>query len=82
MTSRAQTDWKVTTGYRNLLRIGWAAIFVAIYFAAAAAVLDSTGAWWIVAGLALGVMALAGALPEPVPRDLITGSRNWLDDSS
>ncbi len=79
MTTRVQRDWKVTTSYWILLRIGWAAIVVAIYFATAAAVLDSMGVWWIVAGLALGVMLLMAALPEPVPRDLITGSKNWVD---
>ena len=79
MTARVQRDWKVTMGYRILLRIGWAAIAVAIYFAAAAAVLDSIGVWWIVAGLASSVMLLMSLLPEPVPRDLIIGPRNWVD---
>ena len=79
MTTRVQRDWKVTMGYRILLRIGWAAIAVAIYFAAAAAVLDSIGVWWIVAGLASSVMLLMSLLPEPVPRDLIIGPRNWVD---
>lgn len=78
MTTRVRRDWKVTSGYRNLLRVGWALITAAIYFAAAAAVFDSIAAWWIVVGLALGVMLLAGALPEPIPRDLIVGSRNWV----
>jgi hypothetical protein len=78
MTTRVQTDWKVTTGYRILLRIGWAAIARAIYCATAAAVLDSMGVWMLVAGLALGVMLLVGVLPEPVPRDLIIGRRNWV----
>ena len=68
-------------GYRILLRIGWAAIAVAIYFAAAAAVLDSIGVWWIVAGLASSVMLLMSLLPEPVPRDLIIGPRNWVDSN-
>lgn len=76
MTTRVQRDWKVTMSYRILLRIGWAVIAVAIYFAAAAAVLDSIGVWWMVAGLALGVMLLMSMLPEPVPQDLIIGPRN------
>lgn len=78
MTSRVQRDWKVTTSYRNLLRVGWAAIAVAIYFATAAALLDSIRVWWIVFGLALSVMLLMSLLPEPVPRDLITGSPTWV----
>ncbi len=79
MTTGVQHDWKVTTGYRILLRIGWAVIAVAVYFATAAAVLDSIAVWWIVAGLALAVMTLTAVLPEPVPRDLIIGPRNWVD---
>ena len=78
MTTAAQRDWKVTTSYRILLRIGWAIILVAIYFAATATGLDSMGVWWMVAGLAFGVMMLMAILPEPVPRDLITGPRNWI----
>jgi len=61
------------------LRIGWAVIAVAIYFASAAAMLDSMGVWMVVAGLAIAVMLLVGVLPEPVPRDLIIGRRNWVD---
>jgi len=78
MTTSVERDWKVSTGYRILVRVGWAAIAMAIYFATAAAVLDSVGVWWIVAGLALGVMLLVSALTEPVPRDLITGPKNWI----
>jgi len=79
MTTSVQRDWKVTTGYRIMLKIGWAAISMAIYFAAVAAVLDSMSVWWIVAGLALGVMLLVSALPEPIPRDFLIGSRKWVD---
>lgn len=78
MTTRVQRDWKVTTGYRILVNIGWATIVMAVYFATAAAVLDSVGVWWIVVGLAVGVMLLSSVLPEPVPRDLITGTNNWV----
>ena len=74
MTTQVQRDWKVTASYRNLLRIGWATIFVAIYLAAAAAVLDSMSVWWIVVGLAVGVLLLVSALPEPIPSDFITGT--------
>jgi len=76
MTTQVQRDWKVTVSYRNLLRIGWAAISVAIYLAAAAAVLDSISVWWIVVGLAIAVLLLMSVLPEPIPRDFITGTRN------
>jgi hypothetical protein len=74
MTTEVQRDWKVTASYRNLLRIGWAVIFVAIYFAAAAAVLDSMSVWWIVVGLAVAALLLVSVLPEPVPIDFITGN--------
>jgi len=74
MTTQVQRDWKVTVSYRNLVRIGWAIIFVAIYFAAAAAVLDSMSVWWIVVGLAVAVLLLVSVLPEPLPSDFITGS--------
>ena len=79
MATGAQRDWKVTTSYRILVRIGWATIAVAVYFATAAAVLDSIGVWWIVAGLSIGVMLLMAILPEPVPREMIVGPRNWID---
>lgn len=79
MTARAHRDWKVTTSYRVLLKIGWAVIAMAVYFATAAAVLDAMAVWWIVAGLAAGVMLLMAALPEPVPRDLITGPHTMVD---
>ncbi len=79
MTTSVQRDWKVTTGYRIMLRIGWAAISMAIYFAAVAAVLDLMSVWWIVVGLAVGVMLLVSVLPEPVPRDLLIGPRTWVD---
>lgn len=75
MVTRVQRDWKVTTGYRNLLRLGWGVTLLATYLGAAAAVLDSAGVWWIVAGLALGTILLAALLPEPVPRDQIIEKR-------
>jgi len=79
MTTRVLPDWKVTTGYRIMLRIGWAAISMAIYLGGAAALLDSMRVWWIVVGLALAVMLLVSVLPEPVPHDLLTGPRNRVD---
>jgi hypothetical protein len=79
MTTRAERDWKVSTSYRILLRIGWAAIAVAVYFATAAAILDSVGVWWMVSGLAVGAMVLASVLPEPVPRDYLNSGTTRVD---
>lgn len=79
MTTRVQQDWKVTTGYRVVLRLGWGVIVLALYLVGAAAVLDSTRMWWAVAGLAAGAMCLSALLPEPVPRDQIVGRRTWVD---
>lgn len=72
-------DWKITTGYRILVKIGWAVIVLAVYFAAAASILDATAIWWIVAGLAVTVILTSMLLPEPVPRDMITGSPHLID---
>ena len=79
MTTRVQRDWKVTTGYRILLRVAWGVVALALYMAAVAAILDSPGVWWIVAGLALGAMGLGALLPEPVPRDQIVERRTRVD---
>ena len=72
-------DWKITTGYRVLVKIGWGVIVLAVYFAAAASILHATVIWWIVAGLAVVVILTSLLLPEPLPRDMITGSRNHID---
>ena len=72
-------DWKITTGYRVLVKIGWAVIALAVYFAAAASILDATAIWWIVAGLAVIVIMTSLLLPEPVPRDMITGGPHLID---
>ena len=79
MTTRVQRDWKVTTGYRNLVRLGWGVILLALYLATAAAVLDSSSVWWIVAALATGAILLTSLLPEPVPRDQLVERRTWVD---
>jgi hypothetical protein len=79
MTTRVQRDWKVTTGYRVLLRVGWGVMGLAVYFAAAAAVLDSTSVWWAVAALAAGALGLVSNLPEPVPRDQLVERRSAVD---
>lgn len=72
-------DWKITTGYRILVKIGWAGMALAIYFGAAASILDASAIWWIVAGLAVSVILTSLLLPEPVPRDMIVGHRNHID---
>jgi hypothetical protein len=79
MRARAERDWKVSTAYRILTRIGWGVVAMALYFAGAATVLDSVGVWWIVAGLGVGGMLVAAALPEPVPRDYISGAPTMVD---
>ncbi len=72
-------DWKITTGYRVLLKMGWAGIDLAHYFAVAASILDATAIWWVVAGLAIVVIVTSLLLPEPVPRDMITGGPHLID---
>lgn len=62
-----------------LLRVGWGVILLALYLAGAAATLDSSAVWWGVAGLAVAAMVVSSLLPEPVPRDHITGRRNRVD---
>jgi hypothetical protein len=79
MTTRVQPDWKVTTGYRVLLHVGWIIISSAVSLVAAAAVFDLSGTWWMVAGLAAGVLGLVTMLPEPVPRDQLVARRNRID---
>lgn len=69
----------MTTGRVVLLRVGWGVIVLAVYFAGAAAVLDSAGIWWMVAGLAVGALGLAALLPEPVPRDQLVSRRSTVD---
>ena len=75
MATRAAPDWKVSTSYRILVKIGWAIIAVAVYFATAAAILDSVSVWWMVAGLAIGGLVVSALLPEPVPDDYLNSSR-------
>ena len=72
-------DWKVTAGYRVLIKIGWALTALAIYLAGAASFLDAVAMWWVVAGLAGAAILVGLLLPEPIPRDLITGPRNRID---
>jgi hypothetical protein len=72
-------DWKVTTGYRVLMKIGWAVTALAIYLGVAATLVGADRLWWIVAALAIVGILVGLLLPEPVPRDMITGPRNRID---
>lgn len=72
-------DWKVTTGYRVLIKVGWSAIVLALYGAAVAIVVGIEGAWWVTAGMAAFALLVAALIPAPVPRELITGGRNHID---
>ncbi|OFW67322.1 MAG: hypothetical protein A2Z12_06355 [Actinobacteria bacterium RBG_16_68_21] len=72
-------DWKVTTGYRVLIKVGWGVTALAVYLAAAATFLGAVGIWWIVAGLATAALLVGLLLPEPVPREMIIGPANRID---
>lgn len=75
----AAPDWKVTTGYRVLITVGWAAAALALYTATVAVVIGMSNAWWAAAGFAALALLAGVMMPAPVPRDLITGSRNRID---
>lgn len=72
-------DWKVTTGYRVLLKVGWGVTGFAVYLAAVAVAFGSVTAWWIVAALAIAAMLVGVLLPEPVPREMLNGHRTMVD---
>jgi ABC-type spermidine/putrescine transport system permease subunit I len=72
-------DWKVTTGYRLLLRAGWGALALAVYGAVLALALGVPGAWWMAAGPASLALLVVMLLPEPVPAEMITGRKNRID---
>ena len=79
VAGRLTRDWKVTTGYRVLIKVGWIAVGFSLYGAAVAVVIGIEEAWWAAAGMA-GFALLVGVLiPAPVPRELITGGRNHID---
>ena len=79
VAGRVPRDWKVTAGYRVLIKVGWIAVGFALYGAAVAVVVGIEEAWWMAAGMA-GFALLVGVLmPAPVPRELITGGRNHID---
>jgi hypothetical protein len=72
-------DWKVTTGYRVLLKVAWVLVMMAITVAVLAAVDGVSAGWWAAAGLALLALIVGGLLPEPLPAEMITGGRNHVD---
>ena len=72
-------DWKVTTGYRVLVKIGWGIVILATYLAGAASILDAIAVWWMVVVLALVAILTVLLLPEPVPREMITGPKNHIE---
>lgn len=78
MTTYVPRDWKVTTGYRVLLHLGWFLIALAVYLGGVASLFDAVAMWWIVAGIAVVVIVTSLLLPEPVPREMITGHRNHI----
>lgn len=73
-------DWKVTTGYRVLLLAGWGALALAVLWASLAAALGVPGGWWLAAGSAVLALLVVALLPEPIPREMITGRSNHIDD--
>ena len=79
VAGRLPRDWKVTTGYRVLIKVGWMAVGVALYGAAVAVVVGIDEAWWAAAGLAVLALLVGTLIPAPVPRELITGGRNHID---
>ena len=72
-------DWKVTTGYRVMLALGWSAFILAVYLAVVAAVLGFPTVWWIAGGFAVLALGTSAFLPEPVGSEIVTGGRNHID---
>ncbi|MCU0282201.1 MAG: hypothetical protein MUE66_10425 [Acidimicrobiia bacterium] len=68
-------DWKVTVGYKTLLRVGWGLVALAAWGGVIALVAGAPGAWWMAAGVAVLALLLVAFLPEPVPAEMITGRR-------
>lgn len=79
VAGRIPRDWKVTTGHRVLIKVGWIAVGFALYGAAVAVVVGVEEAWWMAAGMAGFALLVGVMMPAPVPRELITGGRNYID---
>jgi hypothetical protein len=76
---RPAPDWKVTPAYRVLIKVGWAAVAIALYGSAVATVVGITAAWWMTAGMAAFALLVAILLPAPVPSGLLTEGRTTVD---
>jgi hypothetical protein len=76
---RRPTDWKVTTGYRVLIKVGWTAVALALYGAVVAVVVGLDQGWWAAAGAAAFALLVGALMPAPVPRELITGGHNHIE---
>jgi hypothetical protein len=75
MTTAAHTsDWKVTPAHRVMIGLGWTVAMLALAFGAAAVLFEMPRLWGVVATLAVFAMCVGIALPEPVPRDMLTAS--------
>jgi hypothetical protein len=73
MTTAAHTpDWKVTPAHRIMIRLGWTVAMTSLALGSAAVILDMPRLWGAVAALAVFAMCVGIALPEPVPRDMLT----------
>ena len=72
-------DWKVTSGYRVLLQVGWGLVALAAFGGVVALVVGAPGAWWMSAGVAVVALLLAAFLPEPVPSGMLTARRTRID---
>ena len=75
-------DWKVTAGYRILLRVAWLLAVSSILLAVVAALDNLVVGWWAAAGLAALALFLGAILPEPLPVEMITGNNNLIDGRS
>jgi ABC-type spermidine/putrescine transport system permease subunit I len=78
-TAEHASDWKVTVGYKTLLRVGWGLFALAAWGGIVALVVGAPGAWWMAAGLAVAALLLVAFLPEPVPAEMITGRRTRIN---
>ncbi|MFQ5947435.1 MAG: hypothetical protein ACE5KX_01060 [Acidimicrobiia bacterium] len=77
-TGEYRRDWKVTLLYRVLLQLGWGVLCLSLVGLVVGIALDVPEAWWASAGLAVVALLTRALLPEPLPSNLITGSRNWI----
>mgnify|MGYP001828403350 CR=1 FL=1 len=72
-------DWKVTTGYRVLLRMAWGLVALAVYGGVVAILVGVADAWWLAVGAAGLALVMGAMLPEPVPAEMLTRHRQHID---